>query len=46
MINTRIDTAAIARPMSGLFLELTEGQAVPGNSFILNTGDVGLPILL
>jgi hypothetical protein len=42
MLNTRIDTTEIARPLAALFSELTRGGDVPGNSFILNTGDVGL----
>jgi hypothetical protein len=41
-IATRIDTADITRSLGSLFAELTEGQAVPGSYFILNTGDRGL----
>jgi hypothetical protein len=42
MLNTRIDTADIARSLAGLFSELTNGGQNPGNSFVLNTGDIGL----
>jgi hypothetical protein len=42
MLTTRIDTAAIAGSLAGLFSELAEGGQIPGSSFILNTGDVGL----
>jgi hypothetical protein len=37
-----MDTAKMIPSLSGLFSELVDGAHVPGKSFVLNSGDIGL----
>jgi hypothetical protein len=37
-----MDTRLVAPALAGLFAELTQGVARPGEAYVLNTGDIGL----